>query len=71
MGSPISELYLASAHDEKSFRMATEVDSACGAILEELRRQGELDNTFIIFTTNNGNFHSEHGSRVVRQIVRL
>jgi len=43
------------------YRMATEVDSACGIILEELRRQGELDNTFIIFTTDNGNFHSEHG----------
>ena len=43
------------------YRMATEVDTACGAILEELRRQGELDNTFIIFTTDNGNFHSEHG----------
>ena len=43
------------------YRMATEVDTACGAILEELRRQGELDNTLIIFTTDNGNFHSEHG----------
>lgn len=40
---------------------ATEVDTACGAILEELRRQGELDNTMIIFTTDNGNFHAEHG----------
>jgi len=43
------------------YRMATEVDAACGAILEELRRQGELDNTVILFTTDNGNFHSEHG----------
>lgn len=43
------------------YRMATEVDTACGAILEELRRQGELDNTYILFTTDNGNFHSEHG----------
>ncbi|KAL3794576.1 hypothetical protein HJC23_008032, partial [Cyclotella cryptica] len=43
------------------YRMASEVDSACGAILEELRRQDALDNTFIIFTTDNGNFHSEHG----------
>jgi len=43
------------------YRMATEVDAACGAILEELRRQGELDNTVIIFTTDNGNYHSEHG----------
>lgn len=33
------------------YRMATEVDTACGVILEELRRQGELDNTVIIFTT--------------------
>ncbi len=38
---------------------ATEVDAACGAILEELRRQDALDNTVIIFTTDNGNFHAE------------
>ncbi|KAL9182901.1 hypothetical protein ACHAXT_004180 [Thalassiosira profunda] len=43
------------------YRMATEVDAACGAILEELRRQDALDNTVILFTTDNGNFHSEHG----------
>jgi len=46
---------------KKYYRMATEVDSACGAIIEELRIQGELDNTLIIFTTDNGNFHGEHG----------
>jgi len=43
------------------YRMASEVDSACGAIMEELRKQGELDNTLIMFTTDNGNFHGEHG----------
>ena len=43
------------------YRMASEVDSACATILEEVRRQGELDNTLIIFTTDNGNFHAEHG----------
>ncbi|KAL7500646.1 hypothetical protein ACHAWT_009878 [Skeletonema menzelii] len=43
------------------YRMATEVDAACGAILEELRRQDALNNTVVIFTTDNGNFHSEHG----------
>jgi len=43
------------------YRMASEVDSACGAIMEELRRQGELENTLIIFTSDNGNFHGEHG----------
>lgn len=41
--------------------IATEVDAACGQILEELRRQDALDNTVIIFTTDNGNFHAEHG----------
>ena len=50
-------------HSERhlKYRMATEVDSACGAILEELRRQDALDNTIVIFTTDNGNYHSEHG----------
>jgi len=43
------------------YRMASEVDSTCGVIMEEIRRQGELENTLIIFTTDNGNFHGEHG----------
>jgi arylsulfatase len=43
------------------YRMATEVDTACGKIIEELERQDLLKNTMIIFTTDNGNFHSEHG----------
>lgn len=43
------------------YRMATEVDSAIGTIVDELKRQSEFDNTVIIFTTDNGNFHSEHG----------
>ena len=34
------------------YRMATEVDAACGAILEELRRQDALNNTVVIFTTD-------------------
>lgn len=44
-----------------AMHLASEVDAAIGAILEELRRQDELDNTIILFTTDNGNFHSEHG----------
>jgi arylsulfatase A-like enzyme len=43
------------------YRMATEVDTASGQIIEELQKQGVLDNTVIIFTTDNGNFHAEHG----------
>lgn len=43
------------------YRLATEVDAACGAVLDELEAQGLLDNTLVIFTTDNGYFHGEHG----------
>jgi arylsulfatase len=40
------------------YRMATEVDTACGVILEELRRQDALNNTMIIFTTDSKYYQS-------------
>ncbi len=43
------------------YRMVTEVDAACGKILDELRRQNVLDHTLVIFTADNGYFHGEHG----------
>jgi len=43
------------------YRMASEVDTSVGIILKELEMQGQLNNTMIIFTTDNGNFHAEHG----------
>lgn len=43
------------------YRLASEVDTTCGAILAELRRQNLFDKTLIIFTTDNGYFHGEHG----------
>jgi arylsulfatase len=43
------------------YRLVTEVDAACGAILAELKRQRLLDQTLIIFTADNGYFHGEHG----------
>lgn len=43
------------------YRLATEVDSACGSVLAELKKQGVLDNTLVIFTGDNGYFHGEHG----------
>jgi arylsulfatase A-like enzyme len=43
------------------FRLVTEVDAACGAILAEVERQGIADRTLVIFTTDNGYFHGEHG----------
>lgn len=43
------------------YRMATEVDTTCGVVLDELKNQGVLDNTLVIFTTDNGYYHAEHG----------
>jgi arylsulfatase A-like enzyme len=43
------------------YRLATEVDTTCGRVLAELRRQGALENTLVIFTGDNGYFHAEHG----------
>jgi arylsulfatase A-like enzyme len=43
------------------YRLATEVDAACGRVLAELKSQGQLDRTLLIFTTDNGYFHAEHG----------
>jgi arylsulfatase len=43
------------------YRLATEVDATCGRVIDELRRQGVLERTLVIFTTDNGFFHGEHG----------
>mgnify|MGYP001826880224 CR=1 FL=1 len=43
------------------YRMATEVDAVCGKVIAKLEEQGVLDDTLIIFTTDNGYYHAEHG----------
>ena len=43
------------------YRLVTEVDTACGHIVEKLQSMGQYENTVIIFTTDNGYFHAEHG----------
>lgn len=43
------------------YRLATEVDTTCGRVLAELKKQGLLDHTLVIFTGDNGYFHAEHG----------
>lgn len=43
------------------YRLATEVDASCGRILAKLKKQGVLENTLVIFTTDNGYYHAEHG----------
>ncbi len=43
------------------YRLATEVDSACQRVLDELKTQGLLEDTLVIFTGDNGYYHAEHG----------
>lgn len=43
------------------FRLISEVDAACERIVKELKSQGMLDRTLVIFTTDNGYYHAEHG----------
>ncbi|MFG0287064.1 MAG: sulfatase [Rhodopirellula sp. JB044] len=43
------------------YRLATEVDSTCGRILRQLEEDGVRDRTLVIFTTDNGYYHAEHG----------
>jgi len=43
------------------YRLASEVDATSGRVLAELEKQGLLDNTLVIFTTDNGYYHGEHG----------
>ncbi len=42
-------------------RLVTEVDAACGRIVAELEQQGALEDTLVVFTTDNGYYHGEHG----------
>jgi arylsulfatase A-like enzyme len=43
------------------YRLCTEVDTACGRVLDELKAQNALDNTLVVFTGDNGYFHGERG----------
>ncbi len=43
------------------YRLATEVDTTCGRVLAELKKQGLMGNTLVIFTGDNGYYHGEHG----------
>ena len=43
------------------YRLASEVDDACGEVIAELKKQGVYENTLIIFTGDNGYYHGEHG----------
>jgi len=42
------------------FRCVAAVDDGVGRIMAVLRKRGTLDNTLIVFTSDNGYFHHEH-----------
>ncbi len=42
-------------------RMMAAVDEGVGTIVDALEKSGELDNTFIVFLSDNGFFFGEHG----------
>lgn len=41
------------------YRLCTEVDAVCGRVIRELKDQGLLENTIIIFTSDNGYFQAD------------
>ncbi|MEN1680954.1 MAG: sulfatase-like hydrolase/transferase, partial [Planctomycetota bacterium] len=41
-------------------RCLSAVDDGVGRLIEKLRQRGSLDNTLIVFTSDNGYFHLEH-----------
>jgi arylsulfatase A-like enzyme len=43
------------------YRLISEIDETCGRVIEELKAQGVWENTLVIFTTDNGYYHAEHG----------
>ena len=46
---------------KRYYRMITGVDRSCEQIYQELEHQNLLNDTLIIFTTDNGFYHGEHG----------
>jgi arylsulfatase A-like enzyme len=53
---------------KRMYRMATEVDDAIGAIMDELQHMGVLNETMIVFTSDNGNFHGGTCARLVGHV---
>lgn len=50
-------------------RVLQAADEGVGQILETLEAQGELDNTLIVFTSDEGYFYGEHGLSVERRLA--
>jgi N-acetylglucosamine-6-sulfatase len=48
--------------------MILSIDEGMGSILTELEESGDIDNTVIVFTSDNGFFFGEHGLSVERRL---
>ncbi|GKY91844.1 hypothetical protein MPSEU_000156000 [Mayamaea pseudoterrestris] len=46
---------------KRLYRMASEVDDVVGQVINELKAQNVYEKTMLVFTTDNGMFHGEHG----------
>ncbi len=58
----ISKPSLRRINDERKRRLEQlmSVDEAIGSLIDEMDRTGELENTYVIFTSDNGYFRGEH-----------
>ena len=54
---------------QKRAEMILSVDESLGKILNELEAQNILENTFILFTSDNGYFFGEHGLSLERRLA--
>src|SRR5262249_44428310 len=50
-------------------RTLAAIEEGVGAILKALEETGQLDNTVIVFTSDNGYFYGEHGLSVERRLA--
>lgn len=51
------------------WRMLAAVDESTGALFKALEQTGQLDNTLIVFTSDEGYFYGEHGLSVERRLA--
>ena len=49
-------------HLQDYYRQVSSMDAGFGKIIDELERRGELDNTVVFFTSDNGFMNGDHGT---------
>lgn len=50
-------------------RTLAAIDEGVGKILQTLKEAGQLDNTIVVFASDNGYFYGEHGLSVERRLA--